>query len=111
MQTFLHWIVVALSMLVYYIAPFVYVLKKGNFKKGVFFTWQLLVLWGVVCMIAIQILISNEATRQFAVETFPDIPECGLAIVFGWIWGIIISGLALGVRWLYIKSNPETSHE
>jgi hypothetical protein len=111
MQTFFNWIVVVLSILFYYVAPFVYVLKKGNFKKGVFFTWQLLVLWGVMCGIALLILVSNETTKQFAIETFPDLPECGLLILFGWLWGIIISGLAMGVRWLYIKSNPKATHQ
>jgi hypothetical protein len=108
MQTFFHWIVVALSMLVYFIAPFAYVLKKGNFKKGVFFTWQLLVLWGLICGVTLLVLVSHEATRQLGIETFPDLPECGLLIMFGWLWGIIISGLAMGVRWLYVKSNPKT---
>jgi uncharacterized BrkB/YihY/UPF0761 family membrane protein len=109
MQTFFYWIIVALSILLCYVAPFWYVLKRGNFKKGVFFTWQLLVLWGVVCLIALLFLTANENTRQFAIETFPDIPECGSYILFGWLWGTIISGLAMGVRWLYKKSNPEIS--
>jgi hypothetical protein len=60
-------------------------------------------------MISLLLLVSNETTKQFAIETFPDIPECLLLITFGWLWGIIISGLAIGVRRLYMKSNAEIS--
>lgn len=109
MQLFFTVVVLALSILIYYVAPFVYVLKKGDFIKGVLFTWQLLVLWNVICGIVLMVLIPNEATRQFAIETFPDIPVCVLYILLGWLWGIIISGFAMGVRWLHKKSNPEAS--
>ena len=97
-----------------YIIPFIYAVKCDSFKRAVFFNWGVLIIWGFFMFLTPVILYGiNETTAAIAKEAFPELlawPMFG-AIFFGWLWAIIITGIAQGGRKLYKKSNPETSHE
>ena len=99
MDIFGKYILPILGYLLVFGIPLVCVIVSGSFIRGVFWTWFLLILW---------YLSWNGLTPIFdSIGEEPvDGPSLFLTVVFGWFYGLIVSGLGILSRKLVLKYRP-----
>ena len=78
--------------------PLINVIRTGRFAQGVFMTWGLLVCWAVLHQSGALACGDKEVAYEMG-----DAPWAVPALALGWIHGIIVSGVGMGLRYFISK--------
>ena len=87
------------------VIPFIYVLYSHKFWRGVFLVWGLMIFTSFIITVPVFAIVYHY-NKELAVACFPEAIVMTPIIVFGWIWGLIISAIAIFIRFLVKRYYP-----
>ncbi|MEN8126220.1 MAG: hypothetical protein ABFR90_00275 [Planctomycetota bacterium] len=95
-----------LFLMLLFIVPFAYSIRKGSFKKSFWFTW---VVWILIWFVFGFTLPAQAILIEKVTGEVPDI-TCGamfFGIIIGWLPGLILSSFGCFIHNLFFKKKSE----
>ena len=91
--------------IVAFAVPFYYVLRSSRFARGVFLTWGLMILYFAIVTIPVYDILWYY-DKELTMATLPEGNSIVGAACMGWLWGLIVAGLALLTRRIVKHFRP-----
>ena len=81
----------------------------GRFWPSFFRMWAYLVVWAVLFSMVVPAFVAAMFQDKRAWDYFPEGPAVMLFLFMGWIYPLILCGITLGIRemWIYRRIRPK----